>query len=91
MQTDNRFFDDLSRLATSAAGAMTGMGKEMEALIRQRMERVIGGLDMVSREEFEAVKAMAEAARAENAALAARLAALEAKLGIETPPVQDDL
>jgi BMFP domain-containing protein YqiC len=81
MQTDNRFFDDFSKLANGAVGTLSGLGKEMEAMMRSRFERFIGGLDLVSREEFDAVKAMAEAARAENEALAARLAALEAKAG----------
>jgi BMFP domain-containing protein YqiC len=81
MQTDNRLFDDMSRLAQGAVGTLTGLGKEMEAMMRQRFERFIGGLDLVSREEFDAVKAMAEAARTENETLSVRLAALEAKVG----------
>ncbi len=79
MQQDNRFFDDLSKLANGAVGTLSGMGRELEAMVRQRIEKYIGGLDMVSRDEFDAVKAMAEKARAENVALEARLAALEAK------------
>ncbi len=81
MQSDNRIFDDLSRIANGAIGAVAGMGREMETMVRQRVEKYIGGLDMVSRDEFNAVKAMAEKARTENDALAARLAALEAKQG----------
>lgn len=79
MQSENKIFDDLSRIANGAIGAVAGMGREMETLVRQRVEKYIGGLDMVSRDEFEAVKAMAEKARIENEALAARLAALEAR------------
>jgi BMFP domain-containing protein YqiC len=81
MQSDNRLFDDLSKLANGALGTFSGIGKEFEQLVKSRMEQFIGGLDMVRRDEFEAVKAMADKARAENDALAARLAAMEAKLG----------
>lgn len=80
MQTDNRLFDDLSRVATGAVGALAGMKREIESLVRQRVERVIGGLDLVSRDEFEATRAMAERARTENEELKARIAALEAAL-----------
>lgn len=79
MQSENRIFDDISRIANGAIGAVAGMGREMEAAIRQRVESYIGGLDLVKRDEFDAVKAMAEKARAENEALKVRLAALEAK------------
>jgi BMFP domain-containing protein YqiC len=79
MQSENRIFDDISRIANGAIGAVAGMGREMEAAIRQRVEGYIGGLDLVKRDEFDAVKAMAEKARAENEALKVRLAALEAK------------
>lgn len=81
MQTDNRLFDDLSRVATGAVGTLAGLKREMEAMVRQRIERAIGGLDLVSRDEFEATRAMAERAREENEALKARVAALEAALG----------
>lgn len=78
MQRDNRFFDDISKLANGAVGTLSGMGRELEAMVRLRVEKYIGGLDMVTRDEFDAVKAMAEKARAENIALEARLVALEA-------------
>jgi BMFP domain-containing protein YqiC len=81
MQTDNRLFDDLSKLANGAFGTLSGIGKEVEQMVKSRMERFVGDLDMVRRDEFEAVKAMADKARAENEALATRLAALEAKSG----------
>jgi BMFP domain-containing protein YqiC len=79
MQTENKIFDDISRIANGAIGAVAGMGREMEAMVRQRVEKYIGGLDLVSRDEFDAVKAMAEKARAENDALKKRLAVLEEK------------
>ena len=81
MQTDNRLLDDLARLATGAMGAFQGARGEVEQAIRQRLERALADMDLVSREEFETVKAMAAAAREENIRLAERLAALEAKLG----------
>lgn len=77
MQTENRFFDDIAKMLNGAAGTMAGMGREAEAGFRERMRDWIGGLDMVSRDEFEAVKAMAVAAREQNEALSARIAALE--------------
>ena len=79
MDPRRRLLDDLAKLATSAAGVVQGAGREAEELMRQRLDRVIERMDLVSREEFEAVKAMAQAAREENERLAARLEALEAK------------
>lgn len=79
MQTQNRFFEDLAKLATGAAGTLAGVGREMESNMRQAFERMIGGMDLVSRDEFEAVKAMAATARAEAEALKARLDALEGR------------
>lgn len=81
MQTENRFFSDLSKLATGAVGTMTGLKRELETVIRHRVEGLLGEADFVRRAEFDAVKAMAEKARLENEALAARVAALETKLG----------
>ena len=77
-QTSNRLLDDMARLMTDAAGMARGAREEVEAFMRTQAERVLNDLDVVSREEFEAVKMMAEEARAENAALAERVAALEA-------------
>lgn len=77
MQTENRFFDDLAKLLNGAAGTLAGMGREAEASARERMRDWIGGLDFVSRDEFEAVKAMAAAARDEADALRARLDKLD--------------
>ena len=79
MQTENRMFDDLVRVLNGAAGTFAGMGREAEASLRTRARDFVGGLDMVSRDEFEAVKAMARVAREENEVLRARLDALEAR------------
>lgn len=80
MQSDNRFLDDLARLATGAMGALNGARQEVDQLIRSRMERLLSDLDLVHREEFEAVREMAVRAREENERLAERVAALEASL-----------
>ena len=77
MQTENRFFDDLAKLINGAAGTLAGMTREAEAAARERAKEWIGGLDFVSRDEFEAVKEMAAQAREEAEALKARLNALE--------------
>lgn len=86
MQSQNRFFEDLAKIATGAAGTLAGVGREMENSMRQAVERMVGGLDLVSRDEFEAVKAMAANARAEVEALRARLDAME---GRATAPIGD--
>jgi BMFP domain-containing protein YqiC len=78
MQTENRLFDDLAKMLNGAAGTLAGMGREAEGSARARAREWIGGLDFVSRDEFEAVKAMAAAARDEADTLRARLDALEA-------------
>ena len=78
MQTDNRLFDDFAKFMNGAAGTIAGVGREAEAGLRERMKEWMGGLDFVSRDEFEAVKAMAAAARDEADALKARLDAMEA-------------
>lgn len=79
--TQTRFFDELAKLMTNAAGAAQGVRREVDTLVQSQMERVLNNMELVKREEFEAVKAMAARAREENEALQARLAALEAKLG----------
>ncbi len=79
-QTSNRIFDDLAKMMTNAAGAADGMKKEVESMMKAQAERFINSMDVVKREEFEVVKAMAQKAREENEALKARLAELEAKL-----------
>ncbi len=78
MQTENRLFDDLVKFMNGAAGTLAGVGREAESGARSKAREWIGGLDFVSRDEFEAVKAMAAAARDENDVLKARLDALEA-------------
>ncbi|WP_157219309.1 accessory factor UbiK family protein [Flavisphingomonas formosensis] len=77
MQSENKLFDDLVKMMNGAAGTLAGMGREAESTARSKAKEWIGGLDFVSREEFEAVKAMAAAARDEADALKARLDALE--------------
>ena len=76
-QTTGRFFDELGKLITDAAGAADGVRKEVENVVRSQAERVLRDLDVVQREEFEAVKDMAQKAREENDALKARISALE--------------
>ncbi len=80
-QTTNRFLDELAKLMTDAAGAADGLKREVTSVMRSQGERLLQGMDVVQREEFEAVKAMAEKARAENERLERRIAELEAKLG----------
>jgi hypothetical protein len=79
-QTTSRFFDELAKLMTDAAGAAHGVRKEVETVMRSQAERVLRDLDVVQREEFDAVKAMAQKAREENELLAKRIAALEADM-----------
>lgn len=76
--TSNRILDDLSRLVTDAAGAAQGVRREVETVARTQIERLLRDMDVVTREEFEAVREMALIAREENDKLAARIAALEA-------------
>lgn len=78
MQSENKLFDDFAKLLNGAAGTLAGVGREAEASARARAKEWIGGLDFVSRDEFDAVKAMAAAARDEADVLRARLDALEA-------------
>jgi len=84
-QTNSRFFDDVSKLMSDAAGLAEGARREVEQLARAKLERLMAGMDLVSREEFEAVKEMAARARDENEKLAARIAALEARLSEAKP------
>ena len=87
-QTTNRFFDEVARLMNDAAGVAQGVRREFDTLFRTQAERILGELDVVKREEFEAVKDMARLAREENEVLKARIALLEAKLG--TAPSSPD-
>ena len=91
MQSQNRFFDDLARVASGAMGAFTGMRDEVEARLRDQLERVLAGMNLVSREEFEAVRAMAAKAREEQEVLQRKITALEARLaGDERKPRRKD-
>ena len=80
-QTNNRFFDEIARLMNDATGAAQGVKREVETVVRNQAERILRDLDLVKREEFEAVKDMARLAREENEALKTRIAVLEKKIG----------
>jgi BMFP domain-containing protein YqiC len=79
-QTTNRFFDELGKLMTDAAGAAQGAQKEMESFMRAQGEKMLAGMDLVRRDEFEAVKAMAAKAREDSEAMAGKIAALEQEI-----------
>jgi BMFP domain-containing protein YqiC len=79
-QTNNRFLDEMAKLMTDAAGAAQGLRRDFETMMRSQGERMLREMDVVQREEFEAVKEMAAKAREENEQLAARVAALEAEV-----------
>ncbi len=79
-QSNNRILDDLAKLMTDAAGAAQGVRKEVQGVVRSQVDKLLADVEVVRREEFEAVKAMAEKAREENERLAARLADVEARL-----------
>lgn len=90
MQTESRVLDDIARLATSAAGTLTGVREEVQLRLRDQLERLLRDMDLVTREEFEVVQAMAEKARQEQEAMSQRLEALEAILRAEGKlPSQD--
>ncbi len=80
MQSENKMFDDFVKMVNGFAGTFAGVGREAEASAREKFREWMGGTDFVGRDEFEAVKAMAVAARDENEILKARIAALEAKV-----------
>ncbi len=82
MQTESRIFDSLARAFTNAAGAANAFREEVETLVKSKLERLVADMDLVTREDFDVVKAMAAKARAENEKLEARVAELEAKLGL---------
>jgi len=83
--TSSRFFDDLAKMMTGAAGAAQGLRREFDTLVQNQIERVLNNLEIVKREDFEAVRAMAQKAREENDRLAARIAELESRLGAAKP------
>ena len=82
-QSNNRLLDEIAKLLTDAAGAAQGVQREAATLMRAQGERIVREMDLVTREEFEVVKAMAQKAREENDALSARITALEARLGVD--------
>lgn len=86
--TSSRFFDEVAKLMTNAAGAAQGVRRELDTLVKTQVERVLGDLDVVQREEFEAVRAMAQKAREENDALSARIAELEGKASAAAKPAK---
>jgi BMFP domain-containing protein YqiC len=84
--TSSKFFDELAKLMSNAAGAAQGARKEFDSLVRAQLERSMAGMNIVQREEFEAVKEMAAKAREENERLQRRIAELEARLATTAPP-----
>jgi BMFP domain-containing protein YqiC len=80
MQTDNRFLDDLAKVASGALGSMSGVKHEVEMRLQQQLERLLGRMNLVSRDEFEAMKSVAQAAREGQIRLEARVLGLEARL-----------
>lgn len=91
MQTSNRLFDDLARVASGAFNTLSGLREEIETRVRERVERMASDLDLVNREDFDAVRAMATKARAGQEELEARVAQLEAELAVlkqPTPPTK---
>ena len=86
-QTTNRIFDEFARLANDAAGVAGGVRREIETMVRSQAERILRGMDVVTREEHEAVKEMAAKAREENERLAARVAALETAAKDDVPTI----
>jgi len=88
MQTQNRLLDDLARVANGAIGTLSGIKTEVETLVRQRFDAVLANMDLVTREDFEVVKAVAVKAREEQEALADRVAKLEAALAKSAKPAR---
>jgi BMFP domain-containing protein YqiC len=84
-QTSNRILDEIARLMNDAAGVASGVRREIDTVLRTQAERILRELDVVKREDFEAVKEMARLAREENEALKVRVAALEARLAVTAP------
>lgn len=85
-QTSSRLLDELAKMMTDAAGAAQGVRREVETIVRSQLDRVLAEIDVVRREEFEAVREMAEKARLENDALAQRIAALEERFHSDGTP-----
>jgi len=89
-QTSNRLLDEFAKLMTDMAGVAQGVRREVETAFRSQAERFLGEMDLVQREEFEAVREMAARARDENESLKKRIAALEGQLGSATPPDEQE-
>lgn len=87
MQTDNRLLDDMAKAASGALGSLAGLRHEIEMRVQQQLERLLGRMNLVSRDEFEAMKAVAQAAREQQIKLERRLQEIEARLGIAGAPV----
>ena len=87
--TSSRFFDELAKLATNAAGAAQGVRREIDTLVKAQVERVLNDVGVVKREDFDVVREMAQRAREENERLQERIAVLEARLGV-TPPARGE-
>ncbi len=83
--TSSRFFDELAKVMTNAAGAAQGLRRELDTIVQTQVERVLNNLEVVRRDDFEAVRAMAQKAREENDRLAARIAEIEARLAAAKP------
>ena len=82
MQTDNRLLDDMAKAASGALGSLAGLRHEIEMRVQQQLERLLGRMNLVSREEFETMKSVAQAAREQQIKLERRLHEIEARLGI---------
>ncbi len=85
MQSDNRILDDMAKVATGALGSLTGLRGEIEAKVQQQLERLLSKMNLVSREEFETMKSVAQAAREEQIKLERRLQEIEARLSQNAP------
>ena len=92
MQTDSHILDDVARVAAGAMGAASGLKGELDAMVTRRLEGILAKMDLVPRDEFDAVKEMAAKARSESEALAERVARLEARLAVmgDAPAAGDD-
>jgi BMFP domain-containing protein YqiC len=88
--TSSRFFDELAKLATNAAGAAQGVRREIDTLVKAQVERVLNDVGVVKREDFDVVREMAQKAREENDRLQERIAVLEARLGVSPAAKQSE-
>ena len=86
MQTDNRLLDDMAKAASGALGSLAGLRHEIEMRVQQQLERLLGRMNLVSREEFETMKSVAQAAREQQIKLERRLQEIESRLGIASAP-----